>query len=140
MDHHEEQRKQIALNMPGITLLLLGEQTDNDDEEGVEDDYEECLQFWKEHVLPLYDKLAKDSSEEVRAASALVLHELMKILGNDLSSLYLLPFFHRFMEESHHEVLLSFLSNIEVCVKILAYDKVPLHLFLLFYRIFDYLS
>ena len=71
------------LNLPAITLLLF----ENKSNEELKDN--EAIEFYSKHVLPIFDKLTRDSSEEVRGACALILHEMIKLIGDENSEKYL---------------------------------------------------
>jgi hypothetical protein len=63
IDYNLEHRKYIVLNMPALTVLLLGERADPDPE---------ALEIFRKDLIPKYDALTKDANEEVRMYCASV--------------------------------------------------------------------
>ena len=63
IDYNLEHRKYIVLNMPALTLLLIGEKVDHDPE---------ALDIFRKEVIPKFDALTKDTNEEVRMYCASV--------------------------------------------------------------------
>jgi hypothetical protein len=63
IDHNMIHRKQVALNIPALTLLIMG----SDGQYSFEDDSQ---QIFKESILPLYDALTKDTDDEIRGLCA----------------------------------------------------------------------
>ena len=63
IDYNLEHRKYIVLNMPALTLLLIGDRADPDPE---------SLEIFRKEVIPKFDALTKDANEEVRMFCASV--------------------------------------------------------------------
>lgn len=99
-DHTIIQRKLVVLNLPAVTIMLFENKTN--EELKVND----SIDFYAKYVHPIYDKLSRDTSEEVRGACALILHEMIRLIGDENSIKYLYQPFMRFLEDGNNLVLL----------------------------------
>jgi hypothetical protein len=108
VDHCLEERRLVALNMPGLVHIMF---TDIGDCEEAE--REELLDLFITGVLPIYQNLSLDSCEDVRAAASCVLHEIIKSVGSKLGKSHLESIFLKFMSDKSDEVIYNLLIHID---------------------------
>jgi hypothetical protein len=63
VDHDMIHRRLVALNIPALSVIVMGA-------EGQYSFEEECESVFREQVLVLYEGLSKDSCEDIRAVCA----------------------------------------------------------------------
>ncbi|TNV83727.1 hypothetical protein FGO68_gene16588 [Halteria grandinella] len=106
------QRRIIAYNIPSITILLMDSPGEEDSEE-----------LFISDVVPLIEDLSKDGIEEVRASIALIIFEVVKICGRDLTLLHFKKIIFELLNDESSLVVESILEQIDVIYSILSTDK-----------------